>query len=60
MARLVECNRCGRLAVIQTVRPIYEDSETVASAQIIGVEQDIDCPDCGVQTQAVLDADCPA
>lgn len=59
MARLVECDVCGALSPLQTVRPIYDDgqiSNMRDSAELMGVEQDIDCPTCGLRTQIHLDA----
>ncbi|HEX6962236.1 MAG TPA: hypothetical protein VF175_10245 [Lacipirellula sp.] len=59
MSRLVECDVCGALSPLQTVRPIYDDgqiSNMRDSAELMGVEQDIDCPSCGLRTQIFLDA----
>lgn len=54
VARLTECDVCGNLAALETVRPIYEGGQLSAqrrSAAIIGLEEDICCPSCGPRTQ---------
>jgi DNA-directed RNA polymerase subunit RPC12/RpoP len=59
MSRLVECDLCGSLSNLKAVRPIYDDgqiSNMRDSAELMGVEQDIECPKCGYRTQVMLDA----
>ena len=63
MSRLVECEVCGSLSSLEFVQPVYDDGRLAPnrrSAEIIGLEQDINCPACGprMQMAAELD-DCP-
>jgi hypothetical protein len=56
VARLTECDVCGGLAALETVRPIYEGGQLSAqsrAAAIIGMEEDICCPSCGRRTQII-------
>jgi hypothetical protein len=60
MSRLVECDLCGALSKLETIRPVYDDGQITNmrdSAELMGVEQDIECPSCGLRTQVILDAD---
>jgi hypothetical protein len=62
MARLVDCGECGALSCLESIRPVYHDGAVATrrrSAQIVGIEQDIDCPECGRRTQIIVDAASP-
>jgi hypothetical protein len=56
VSRLTECDVCGSLAALETVRPIYEGGQLSAqgrSAAIMSMEEDICCPSCGLRTQII-------
>ncbi|HEX6962517.1 MAG TPA: hypothetical protein VF175_11665 [Lacipirellula sp.] len=58
MARLTECDRCGSLATLETVRELYGEGPSSASDKVnqtLTIEEDIVCPVCGLRTQ-VLDS----
>jgi hypothetical protein len=63
MAKLTECDRCGSLATLETVRELYGDGQEspIGATECLTIEEDIVCPVCGLRTQIIDPTeDCPA
>jgi hypothetical protein len=53
----VDCNRCGRRAVVVAATPIYDDADKLRKSDGADNANEyscrVDCPQCGVRIQAV-------
>jgi hypothetical protein len=52
---LTECDACRGLASLQELRPYYGERSDADRPAIVGLEEEIFCPNCGYRTQAIGD-----